>query len=90
MEIVQKEPHVSIIGGFPIKLKTQISKLITYSLAIFYNIKIATLYVISLLICVSISIGNPTHSNEIAPNHTCECRMGLIMEGGRCICKFIS
>ena len=37
-------------GGFPIETETQISKLMTY---------IAKLYVISLLILVSISIGNP-------------------------------
>ena len=37
-------------GGFPIEIETQISKLMTY---------IAKLYVISLLILVSISIGNP-------------------------------
>ena len=42
-------------------MKTQISKLIAYSLAryLLYIIKIAKLYVISLLILVSISIGNP-------------------------------
>ena len=26
-------------------------------------------------------------SDELAPNHTCICRMGLIMEGGRCIIR---
>ena len=26
-------------------------------------------------------------STEIAPNHTCVCRMGLVMEGGRCIVR---
>lgn len=26
-------------------------------------------------------------SNDLAPNHTCECRMGLVMEDGRCIAK---
>ena len=41
------------IGGFPIEIETQISKLITHSLADFIlNIKIAKLYVISLLILV--------------------------------------
>ena len=45
--------------GFPIEIETQISKLITYSLAIFYIIKIDKLYIMRLLILVSISIGNP-------------------------------
>ena len=44
-------------GGFPIEIETKISRLITYSY--FYVIKIAKLYVISFLILVSISIGNP-------------------------------
>ena len=26
-------------------------------------------------------------SDELAPNHTCICRMGLVMEGGRCIIR---
>ena len=26
-------------------------------------------------------------SDELAPNYTCICRMGLIMEGGRCIIR---
>ena len=29
-------------------------------------------------------------SDDIAPNHTCVCRMGLVMEGGRCIGKKIN
>ena len=32
------------IGGFPIEIEIKLSKLISYSLAIFYNIKIAMLY----------------------------------------------
>ena len=49
------------IGGFPIEIETQISKL-----SYFYFIKIAKLYVISLLILVSILIGNPPY---ISPNY---------------------
>ena len=26
-------------------------------------------------------------SDDIGPNHTCVCRMGLVMEAGRCVCK---
>ena len=36
-------------GGFPIEIETKISKLITYSLAIFNNIEIAKLYVFNKL-----------------------------------------
>ena len=53
--------YAETIDGFPIEIETKISKLITYNLAIFYNINIAKLYLISLLICVSISIGNPPY-----------------------------
>ena len=52
----------TMYGRFPIKIGTQISLLIAYSLAICilrYKIKIAKLYVISKLIWDSISIGNP-------------------------------
>ena len=49
-------------GGFPIEIEIKISKLITNSLAIFIiRTKISKLYVISLLIRVSISIGNPPY-----------------------------
>ena len=41
------------LGGFPIEIETQISKLITYSFTIYFH------YKISLLILVSILIGNP-------------------------------
>ena len=47
-------------GGFPIEIETQISNLITCIYIIIYIIKIAKLYVISLLILFSILIGSPT------------------------------
>ena len=50
-------------GGFPIEIETKISKLITYRLAIFVlNIKNSLARCNKqLLICVSISIGNPAY-----------------------------
>ena len=47
------------IGGFPIEIETKIS-----NLSYFHNTKIAKLYVISLRICVSISIGNPPYETN--------------------------
>ena len=55
LEKLKNIEKMPFLGGFPIEIETKISKLISY----FYNIKIALLYVISLFICVSISIGNP-------------------------------
>ena len=54
------DPIYQALGGFPIKIETKISLLISYiQLCYFYNIKIAKLYVISQLIQDSFSIGNP-------------------------------
>ena len=55
IEILAEKDNKLSIGGFPIEIETQISKLIAY----FCIIKIAKLLLISLLILVSISIRNP-------------------------------
>ena len=48
---------MDLLGRFPIEIEAQISKL-----SYLYIMKIAKLYVISLLILVSILIGNPPTS----------------------------